>query len=419
MKKIISIVLAMAMLMSTFTLTAFAADGNVTGHDAMKVTTTGTYDVVYGEFTALATYPEFNDCADYNTFMTVNVFDEGTTFNIANVGTDKTAYINFWHYQYSLRTQDEYRALEFYDDDYNLIEEYDNFNLKGHYVTDWERMVLMDVNNGVPTWELDPWDDMDPGVKVYAGESVALTLPNLGAGNFYVLYVSIYYPEDDYSYWYRYLITHDDTIGQKTLEGTADSYMESYKDETLLSTTQKKDTEAPATPVSFEDVKQGDWYYNAVYWAIENKITNGTSGTTFSPNDTCTVAQILTFLWRAYGSQKPVNDSAFYNLTGNEYYFDAANWAYERGLVKIGEFKADTPCTRMMVVEYLWKLAGKPNTDVDNKFTDVDFENPASKAVLWAVENGITNGTGDTTFSPDMTCTRAQIVTFLHRALIK
>lgn len=166
----------------------------------------------------------------------------------------------------------------------------------------------------------------------------------------------------------------------------------------------------PSVPTvgGFTDVKTGDYFAEPVLWAVEKKITAGTSATTFAPNATCTQSQILTFLWRAKGEPKPTG-----TVSGTQYYATAAQWAKEQGLTD--NFSAEADCTRAMVVTYLWKLAGSPKTGTSN-FSDVPTNADYAQAVAWAVEQGITSGTGNGQFSPNSTCTRGQIVTFLYRA---
>ena len=163
-------------------------------------------------------------------------------------------------------------------------------------------------------------------------------------------------------------------------------------------------------PSGFTDVAAGAYYADAVAWAVEKGITTGTGSNTFSPEITCTTAQILTFLWRANGSPAPAGSDA--SVPAGQYYSDAANWALEKGLTD--SFTADTPCTRLATVTYLWKLAGSPAVTDENPFTDVTGD---AQAVVWAMKEGITTGSSTTTFSPDTICTRGQIVTFLHRDL--
>ena len=179
----------------------------------------------------------------------------------------------------------------------------------------------------------------------------------------------------------------------------------------VMEDNQVPEQEQPAT--GFTDVAASAYYADAVAWAVEKGITSGTGdGTTFSPNATCTTAQILTFLWRANGSPAPTGNNAA--VPAGQYYTDAANWALEKGLTD--NFSADTPATRAATVTYLWKLAGKPAAEAA-AFTDVDAGAEYAQAVAWAVKKGVTAGTSATTFAPDNTCTRGQIVTFLHRDL--
>ncbi len=162
---------------------------------------------------------------------------------------------------------------------------------------------------------------------------------------------------------------------------------------------------------SFTDVPK--WCAEAVAWAAEKGITKGTDGVkrTFSPNTTCNQAQILTFLWRAKGKPNPV-----VAVNSTNYYSKAVQWAKEQGV--IDNFSAEAPCTRAMVVTYLWKVMGSPNVG-SARFSDVATDSSYAQPVAWAVANGITTGTSSTTFSPNDTCTRGQIVTFLHRLLAK
>lgn len=173
----------------------------------------------------------------------------------------------------------------------------------------------------------------------------------------------------------------------------------------------------PSTGMAFRDVKLGDWFCEPVRWAVTNGITNGTSETAFSPGMDCQTAHILTFLWRAMGEPEPDIANPFADVNDGDYYFKAARWAHENGLIYHGDFFNPTePCTRSMVVTYLWKLAGEPAAG-KAAFTDVLEASDYYDAVSWAVAKGITNGTSETTFSPDMVCNRGQIVTFLYRAL--
>ncbi len=176
-----------------------------------------------------------------------------------------------------------------------------------------------------------------------------------------------------------------------------------------------------AQPLAFTDVQDASQYYHVpVYWAVENKITNGMSATSFGPEKTCTRAQIVTCLWRAAGEPKPANTStAFTDLDAEEYYYDAVLWAVEEGIVNgltSSAFGPERTCTRAQIVTFLWRYAGEPEAQAELSFTDLDSDAYYVDAVAWAVENGVTAGLTETTFGPEKTCTRAQVVTFLYRA---
>lgn len=169
---------------------------------------------------------------------------------------------------------------------------------------------------------------------------------------------------------------------------------------------EKKD-ETPAAP-KFTDVAAGSPFAKAIDWAVAEGITTGKTETTFGPSETCTVSHILTFLWRASG--KPGAAEGVKDRDA------AAKWAVEQELIA-GDEDVNAFCTRMMAVSYLWKVAGKAEAEAEVSFTDVDKEAEYLPAIAWAVEKEITSGTGDgTTFEPEKTCTRGQIVTFLYRA---
>lgn len=176
----------------------------------------------------------------------------------------------------------------------------------------------------------------------------------------------------------------------------------------------------PSTPTTpskpkFTDVSASSYYSEPIAWAVEKGITAGTSDTTFSPDSTCTTAQILTFLWHSQGQPEPTIKNPFSDIKENDYFYKAALWASEKGLVSGSTFGGNAPCTRSATVTYLWKLAGSPAASHSN-FTDVPQIEKYAQAVAWAVAQEITAGTSDTTFSPEATCTRGQIVTFLYRA---
>jgi len=170
-----------------------------------------------------------------------------------------------------------------------------------------------------------------------------------------------------------------------------------------------------APPVVFEDVAEEDYFARPVKWAVEKGITNGTSKTAFSPARTCSRAEIITFLWRAAGSPEPKGGLTVSDVYPGDYYYKAVLWAAEGGMFSGDVFSPGSPCTRAEAVEFMWEQAGRPESGGVG-FADVPPDAGYAQAVAWALENGVTLGTGETTFSPEGTCTRGQIVTFLHRA---
>ena len=169
----------------------------------------------------------------------------------------------------------------------------------------------------------------------------------------------------------------------------------------------------------FVDVKTGDYFYDAVLWAVGKGITNGTSAETFSPEDPCTRAQIVTFLWRAAGS--PVVNYAMdlSDVAGDAYYAEAVRWALSEGVTtgtSADQFSPDATCTREQAVTFLWRAAGSPAVSGESAFEDVGADAYYARAVAWAAQNGVTNGISQALFGTGSDCTRAQIVTFLYRA---
>lgn len=175
-----------------------------------------------------------------------------------------------------------------------------------------------------------------------------------------------------------------------------------------------------AVDVSFTDVSPNAYYYDAVQWAVEEGITSGTTATTFSPNAACTRAQAVTFLWRADGSPKPQSTrNPFTDVKAGSYYYDAVLWAVEQGITSgttATTFSPNAACTRGQIVTFLYRSWGNPDIEVRASFRDVPAGAYYADPVSWAADWGVTSGTSATTFSPNASCTRAQIVTFLYRS---
>lgn len=171
----------------------------------------------------------------------------------------------------------------------------------------------------------------------------------------------------------------------------------------------------------FTDVPDGEWYADAVTWAVDNGITNGTGNNTFTPDGECTRGQIVTFLWRSF--RQPYDphykDAEFKDVTIPDYFYHPVRWAVTFDITNgVGNncFAPASSCTREQIVTFLWRSIGSPKASTKVNFTDVRESDYSYEAVQWAVENGVTNGMGENTFCPKDPCTRAQVVTFLYRA---
>lgn len=183
--------------------------------------------------------------------------------------------------------------------------------------------------------------------------------------------------------------------------------------------TEEDQTPAATPPVEFSDVPENAYYYDAVQWAVKNGVTNGVGGSSFCPNGVCSRAQTVTFLWRAAGSPEPtVLSNPFTDVQPGSYYYKAVLWAVAEGITNgTGEdtFSPDATVNRAQTVTFLWRANGSQKAEGASPFSDVAKEAYYTDAVQWAVEHHITGGTGANTFSPGDSCIRVQIVTFLYR----
>lgn len=180
-------------------------------------------------------------------------------------------------------------------------------------------------------------------------------------------------------------------------------------------------TPTPAPNVGgFDDVRENHWFASHVMWAVQNGITSGKGSTsTFKPNDTCTRAEIMTFLWAAEGRPTVSSTAAFSDMPTLAAFRSAISWAVEKGVtggIGGGRFGTTAPCTRVQAVTFLWAAAGKPQPSTPAMFSDMTGNQIYDSAISWAVENQITSGAGNNRFDPNKRCTRAEIVTFLHKA---
>lgn len=171
----------------------------------------------------------------------------------------------------------------------------------------------------------------------------------------------------------------------------------------------------------FSDVLANAYYAKAVKWAVDNGITSGSSAVTFSPDSGCTRGQIMVMLWRAMGSPEPSRTwNPFVDVKENDYYYKAILWAVQKRIAagtSVTTFSPNDICTRAQAMSFLWNAKHKPTASKSILFTDVNIKDYYYNAVKWAVQNNITSGTSMYTFSPDKMCTRAEIVTFIYKAM--
>ena len=228
--------------------------------------------------------------------------------------------------------------------------------------------------------------------------------------------VAVDLPDGKYDlYYYNELTGEFERAGKATVEGGVASFTISHCSSYVL-----VGSEAKPKP-EFVDVPSNAYYAPAVDWAVENEITTGTSAKTFSPEDGCTRGHVVTFLWRTVGCPKSEGTkNPFVDVKPDDYFYEAVLWAVEKGITKgtdTTHFSPDDTCTRGQIVTFLYRFSGNPSVgSVSNPFRDVGAKDYFYDPVLWAVGKGVTKGTDASHFSPDDTCTRGQVVTFLYRA---
>ena len=218
---------------------------------------------------------------------------------------------------------------------------------------------------------------------------------------------------------------HTCSCGRSYRDGEVPALGHAYADGVCIRCGAKDPDAAPPAvePVQFEDVTDdSQYFYRPVFWAVENEITNGATSTTFNPGAACTRAQVVTFLWRAAGKPEPKRSTnPFEDVKDDQYYTKAILWAVENEITNgtgDGRFNPGATCTRGQIVTFLWRYFEETEPEnEENPFEDVKDGQYYTKAILWAVEDAITRGTSADKFSPNSTCTRGQIVTFLYRAM--
>lgn len=408
-KKLLPLALALAMCLSLIPAAAAAKDP--WSCISMKTSTEGV--PLSGTFAGLER-DAFVEVVSEITFEDVHALDDGTAVTVSNNGGNYGIYVYFRSY----KKVGPNEKIQY--NDYETGELITVKDATGKY---YGSSGVTYMSTALPPWAVSPGEITQAGNGMYwqmdtyagvdstnilllrSGESVTFTLPNSGPDTLYTLFAEYYSKADDQ----RYDLHGTFLVDTKTANDARASQPSSQP--TTPSTS--------SAPSAFTDVSADAYYADPVKWAVEQNITTGTTDTTFSPNSTCSKAQILTFLYRANGSPEPAAANPFTDVEEGSYFYKAALWAAEKGIVSGTSFDANTPCTRAMTVEYMWKAAGSPKASYDGKFGDVAAGADYAQAVAWALDNGVTSGTSDTTFSPGNTCTRGQIVTFLYRALEK
>jgi len=217
----------------------------------------------------------------------------------------------------------------------------------------------------------------------------------------------------------QYVVAHLEENGKFTVVETdyVDGTMQAKLDKLAIYVVMPK----PAEPVNpFEDVAETDWFYAPVLWAVENNITSGVDATHFGPNNNCTRAQVVTFLYAAAGRPDvTATEEPFEDVSENDWFYLPVLWAVENGItsgIDATHFGPNNTCTRAAVVTFLYAMEGKPEITAKSEFSDVADTDWFAKPVIWAVENKVTSGIGEGRFGPNNDCTRAAIVTFLKAA---
>ncbi len=430
-KKVLGVFLALCMLVAALPTAVFAkktASDEI--DEAIKAIKTNKNDVVvFNDMTmdeflraAAKVLPDDNTCtlsfekeADYRIYNASSQKDGSIFANILFTSSYETPYPVTRHEMYDFKISQLTGAAAEANEDVELLDE-DRKNVANAYknmsfdytVTE-EKIVEMAraaVKNGTTVESAGDFTLKEPTVKNRG--SVKLTL-NLTLNNAKAT-VKV-------SNVVRQLEAEPTDTEDNTTDNSANTpdITDNSNNNTSDKDSEYTSGSTKVTP-NFNDVADDAYYAAPVKWAVENGITTGTSSTAFSPDMTCTRAQILTFIWRAAGSPTASAVNPFSDVTTDDYYYNAAIWAYENSMVTGSTFDADTPCTRSSTVTYLWKFNGSPVLGIPSLFKDVSDDAEYADAVSWALIEEVTSGISDTEFAPDMICNRGQIVTFLYRA---
>lgn len=430
-KKVLGVFLALCMLVAALPTAVFAkktASDEI--DEAIKAIKTNKNDVVvFNDMTmdeflraAAKVLPDDNTCtlsfekeADYRIYNASSQKDGSIFANILFTSSYETPYPVTRHEMYDFKISQLTGAAAEANEDAELLDEDRKnvanayMNMSFDYTVTEEKIVEMAraaVKNGTTVESAGDFTLKEPTIKNRG--SVKLTL-NLTLNN------------EKATVKVSNVVRQLEAEPTDTEDNTTDNSANTPDiTDNSNNNTSDKDSEytsgsTKVTP-NFNDVADDAYYAAPVKWAVENGITTGTSSTAFSPDMTCTRAQILTFIWRAAGSPTASAVNPFSDVTADDYYYNAAIWAYENDMVTGSTFDADTPCTRSSTVTYLWKFNGSPVLGIPSLFKDVSDDAEYADAVSWALIEEVTSGISDTEFAPDMICNRGQIVTFLYRA---
>ncbi len=425
-KRLISLLLAVCLLLGALPLAASAENetlpSGVEGLETIKVTvddTTPMREITFDEpmqtISTPDTYsPETANDQPITLLGSIGesvsegyAITERTKFTITNAGTVESAYIRICFEEY-VKFPSNAGWLKTDPNDENVKVPLDGLytNQRMEYPLTVLDKLPEDNNMGYRpsinglVWMTYPdiwgWSYQPETVKLYPGESISFTLPSRRYTNlesFYRLTVEHCYPDIPWYNWRYYNLVIDEDLATG------------------------KDP-SPEFSTQFTDVPADAYYAEPVKWAVENNITGGIDETHFGPQASCTRAQAVTFLWNAAGRPEPQgNGNQFTDVKSGSYYEKAVQWAVENNITGgtgNNTFSPDSVCTRAQIVTFLYHAASSPAISGNSSFNDVKFGSYYENAVKWAVENGITSGTGDGRFSPGDNCVRGQIVTFLY-----
>ena len=401
MKKLICLCLSLLLCMSM--VTPVAAMDETDPWSCFKFNVANKDARVYKDSVPLVIEDEFYGGVSESNSDTVYAFREGFEFTVTNLDCQYGVYIYFETF-----TLQEEGSIAIDDVDENGDYCVSQLDVSGKYLTGNTTTYLstsdqygdaVPATNGLywsSSWYSRPTYDgnVDNLFLLQPGESISFTLPDNSPDTLYRLYAEYYSEEDDDYYWRMLTVVVDDG---------------------LFAQSSPIGGEKENNP--FTDVPADAYYHDAVLWAYENKITTGTSETTFGPNDTCTRGQVVTFLWRAKGCPEPNStNNPFTDVNETDYFYKAVLWAVEQGItngVTATTFGSNDTCSSAHIVTFLWRANGKPAATGDSALAAANPGQWYTEAVAWADTAGLLSSS-DVTFAPTNNSPRADVVTYLY-----